>query len=387
MTDVTDESGTEEQIPEPDALELEITAGRRSIATENYPMSIGEFTNLYRDGEVDVHPEFQRFFRWDDEQKSRLIESLLLGIPLPSIFVAQTKTGSWDLVDGLQRISTLLELQGLLLDKDRNPVPQLTLQGTKYLPGLEGRTWDESATTKGLTRAQQIDIKRARLDVQIIKRESSEQAKYDLFQRLNSYGSQLTQQELRSCVLVAINRDFYAFVEELTTRESFAATVPLSERLVEQQYDLELVLRFLVLHNLAEPSQRVLKNFNEFLTSRSVELAEGFPANREELEKVFDGTFDLLAAAGGDVFRKWDATSGSFVGSFLNTSFEVFAFGLGYWLSKGEPHRLDLLGAVREFWSRGDMKNFATGKSTEARLSKYMPQGREILAGPEGISA
>lgn len=374
------ENESDEVEAQPDALEQQIADGRRTIATENYPMSIGEFTNLYRDGEVDVHPEFQRFFRWDVEQKSRLIESILLGIPLPGIFVAQTQTGSWDLVDGLQRISTLLELQGLLKDKDGNPLPQLKLEGTKYLPALEGRTWDEDGSGgDALTRAQQLDIKRARLDVQIIKRESSEQAKYDLFQRLNSYGSQLTQQELRSCILVAANRDFYAFVEDLAARPNFAVTVPLSERLIDQQYDLELVLRFLVLHNLDVPSQRTLKNFNEFLTNQSVELAEGFPTNRSKLESTFDRTFELIAAAGGDVFRKWDSSSGKFVGSFLNTSFEVFAFGLGYLIARDEPYREDLSAAVQEFWSSSDMRNFATGKSTEARLAKYMPRGRELL--------
>lgn len=378
------ESKSDEVQAQPDALEQQIADGRRTIATENYPMSIGEFTNLYRDGEVDVHPEFQRFFRWDEEQKSRLIESILLGIPLPGIFVAQTQTGSWDLVDGLQRVSTLLELQGLLKDKDGQLLPQLKLEGTKYLPALEGRTWDGDSTSGSgaLTRAQQLDVKRARLDVQIIKRESSEQAKYDLFQRLNSYGSQLTQQELRSCILVAVNRDFYAFVEDLTNRPNFKATVPLSERLIDQQYDLELVLRFLVLHSLDVPNQRTLKNFNEFLTNKSVELAEAFPGNKAELESTFDKTFKLIAAAGGDVFRKWDDPSGTFVGSFLNTSFEVFAFGLGYLIARKESYRDDLTAAVREFWSGGDMKNFATGKSTEARLSQYMPKGRELLKKP-----
>lgn len=378
MTD--DGTASDQALPTGDDLEQQITLGRRTIATEHYPMSIGEFTNLYRDGEVDVHPEFQRFFRWDDEQKSRLVESILLGIPLPGIFVAQTEGGSWDLVDGLQRVSTLLELQGLLVGKDGNVLPALELRGTKYLPALEGRTWGAPDETKSLTRAQQLDIKRARLDIQIIKRDSSEQAKYDLFQRLNSYGSQLTAQELRSCMLVAANREFYAFVEELASRPSFTGTVSLSERLVEQQYDLDLILRFLVLHQLDAPSQRTLKNFNEFLTTESVELALAYPGNRENLERIFDATFRAIAAAGADVFRKWDAGRGAFTGSFLNTSFEVFALGLGYRIARDEDWRQDLLVAVREFWSRPDMKNFATGKSTEARLARYMPEGRQIWA-------
>ncbi len=82
-------------MPAPDKLEAEIREARRSISSDGYPMSIGELTNLYRDGELKIRPEFQRFFRWSSVQKSRLVESILLGIPLPSIFVAQTETGTW----------------------------------------------------------------------------------------------------------------------------------------------------------------------------------------------------------------------------------------------------------------------------------------------------
>ena len=84
-------------------LKKEIAKRRQTINTAAYSMSIGELTNLYRDGELDIHPKFQRFFRWSDEQKSKLIESLLLGIPSPSIFVQQRQDGVWDMIDGLQR--------------------------------------------------------------------------------------------------------------------------------------------------------------------------------------------------------------------------------------------------------------------------------------------
>src|SRR5438128_53203 len=97
-------------------LQAEIDSRRKEIKTDSYPMSIGELANLYRDGELDIHPEFQRFFRWSDFQKSRWIESVLLGIPLPSIFVAQREDGVWDVVDGLQRLSTLFQFMGLLRD-------------------------------------------------------------------------------------------------------------------------------------------------------------------------------------------------------------------------------------------------------------------------------
>lgn len=78
------------------SLREEIQEKRKEIVVDAYAMSIGEIVNLYNDEELDVHPEFQRFFRWDDNQKTRLIESILLGIPIPPIFVSQKTNGKWD---------------------------------------------------------------------------------------------------------------------------------------------------------------------------------------------------------------------------------------------------------------------------------------------------
>ena len=109
------------------SLDLEIEARRAEIRSDGYPMSIGELISLYRDEELDIHPEFQRFFRWSEEQKSRLIESILLGIPIPSIFVSQREDGVWDVIDGLQRLSTIFELVGVLKDENGEILPPLTL--------------------------------------------------------------------------------------------------------------------------------------------------------------------------------------------------------------------------------------------------------------------
>ena len=69
-------------------------------------MSFGEIMNLYEDGELVISPDFQRLYRWESYQKSKFIESILLGIPLPPIFVFQDDDNTWELVDGLQRLST-----------------------------------------------------------------------------------------------------------------------------------------------------------------------------------------------------------------------------------------------------------------------------------------
>lgn len=366
----------------PQSLELQIEEVRRTISSDGYPMSIGELTNLYRDGELIIRPEFQRLFRWNSMQKSRLVESLLLGIPLPSIFVAQTETGTWELVDGLQRVSTILQLQGELRDKNGDRQPQIALSGTKYLPDLEGRVWQSNTPEESLTEAQRLDIKRSKIDVKIVKRGSSPEAKFDLFQRLNSFGTPLTAQETRTALVVAISPECFSWLESLAQHPSFIESVALNERLIEERFDLELVIRFLVLH--ARPKELLsltaLRDLPQLLDDEAVALAWSYPGDTERLSKVFKMTFDFIALNGAEiVFRRWDHAQQEFKGSFLLTAFEVFALGIGYQISHGEPHCVDLLNVVRNFWQRPEMRGgFATGRSTERRLVQFIPLGREL---------
>ena len=97
-------------------LKEEIEARASKIYRDSYQMSIGELINLYKDGEMDIHPEFQRVFRWSESQKTKLIESILLNIPIPSIFVSQGEDGVWDVIDGVQRLSTIFQFVGIFKD-------------------------------------------------------------------------------------------------------------------------------------------------------------------------------------------------------------------------------------------------------------------------------
>jgi len=101
---------------------------------------------------------FQRLFRWNIGQKSRLIESLLLGIPLPSIFVFEKESGSWEPIDGLQRISTVLEFMGKLRDPDGGLAPPSILEGTKYLRSLRNAVWEASGLISEVPVAEQEQI-------------------------------------------------------------------------------------------------------------------------------------------------------------------------------------------------------------------------------------
>lgn len=93
-------------------LDQEINTTRNGLSTDRLDMSFGEIISMYERNEIIINPDFQRLFRWDNEQQTRFIESLLLGIPIPPIFVAEISqgddSGKWELVDGLQRVSTVL---------------------------------------------------------------------------------------------------------------------------------------------------------------------------------------------------------------------------------------------------------------------------------------
>lgn len=364
-------------------LEEEITQRRRDIFTDGYAMSIGELTNLYREGEIDVHPEFQRIFRWDDTQKTRLIESLLLGIPLPSIFVAQSENGSWDVVDGVQRLSTILQFQGLLRNDDKELVPPLELEGTQLLPSLAGKVWEDGDNpSRSLTQAQRLDLKRSKLDIKIVKRESSVESKFDLFQRLNSYGSQATPQEVRSCILIGTDPTFYAWLNDLCGDEHFLATLALSDRLIQEQYHVELALRFIIMRTLDDKSITSMGNLGDFLTAAAVELALDASFDRNVEGMAFRKTFRLLDEAGGDfVFKRWNRAKDRFQGAFLNTGFEVIGMGLGYQVDLYDSSiETDVIAKAKEFWSDARYSTgFATGVRADSRMARTIPIGREIF--------
>jgi hypothetical protein len=364
-------------------LEAELKKYRRRIATDAYPMSIGELSNLYRDGELDIHPEFQRIFRWTPEQKTRLIESILLGIPLPSIFVAQNAKGIWDVVDGVQRMSTIFQFMNILKDEDDVPVDAFICKAAPFLKSIEGMSFEPSeGATTSFTPAQRLDFKRARIDVKIIKRESDKRAKYDLFQRLNSYGSLATEQELRNCLLVSMSKKHFEWLEKLAEDEAFKDVLDLPYRLLEERYHMELALRFVVFRKIEETQLKRIGNIGEYLTSSLVELTEYDDKRLDHESKVLHSTFALLKEAGGSaMLRRWDAQTGRTAGSFALTAFEIIAMGIGYY---DAPDRIDveLLQARRaELWQKDEFKSrFSFGLSADQRMRKTIPAGRALFA-------
>jgi Protein of unknown function DUF262 len=238
-------------------------------------MSVGELLSLYRDSEMDIHPEFQRVFRWTLGQKTRFIESLILGIPVPSIFVFQRADGVWEVLDGLQRLSTIFEFFGLLKKEDGALNPPLQLEPTEYLPSLGGKIGSDTSSDSTEFKSILMIIKRAKIPVQILHETTENKVKYELFQRLNSGGSSLSDQETRKCILLMLNRELYDLIERLSEYEHFTNCASISENSENKSYYQELVCRFLVLRKLQNiPAQKLNSDYHGHLTKLLVEFAE-----------------------------------------------------------------------------------------------------------------
>lgn len=368
------------------SLQEEIELQRAQIRTDAYPMSVGEWIALYENNEIDIHPEFQRYFRWTPLQKTRLIESLLLGIPIPPIFVAQRPDGVWDVVDGLQRLSTIYEFVGILLNENGESLRPLILEKTKDLPSFEGKKWDDEYDPENsFTQTQRLFVKRAKIGASIILAGSDSNSKYELFQRLNTGGSPLTDQELRNSMMVSLNSDFYRWMRDLSEDKHFLDCVILTERANIEQYDMELVLRFLVLRKLDKNklTTTAIGDINEFLTDQMVKMAKAKDFNYDEEGRAFRRTFEILAdATGENSFRRYDVNRGKFVGSFLITPFEVVALGIGYNFQRWDNADPTLITErVKRMWRNEEITNSSgSGIRANTRIAKTVVFGRQLFA-------
>jgi hypothetical protein len=362
-------------------LKNEVDKHRKQIRTDGFSVSLGELASMYRDNEVELHPEFQRYFRWSPEQKSRLIESLLLGIPVPSIFVHQRGDGIWDVVDGLQRLSCIFEVMGILKNEKGKKLPPLELKGTKYLPSLDGKVWGANESDpRGLGGELQRLIKRAKLDVRIVLRESDADTKFELFQRLNTGGTPLSGQELRNCLIIMASPETHDWLRVMATYEPFQKCLAVSDRAGEEQYDVELAVRFIVLRCIDEKA--AIRDLGPFLDERIVSMASATDFDRQREETLFKKTFDtLLAGLDERAFRRYDAAKERFLGGFIVSAYEVLALGLGYHFEAARYAPPNVEKVAKALWeNRTFTEGTGMGVRAEKRLRVTLPLGRRLLA-------
>ncbi len=256
-------------------LEDELTKVRNTLSADRLDMSFGELINMYDSEELIIDPNFQRLFRWDVYQRTRFIESILCGIPVPSIFVAEDTKGRWEVVDGLQRISTILSFFGKLKGEKSSENGWEMCEGD-MLTELNEKKIDD------LPLKLQLNIKRSAVRIEAIKWDSRYDMRYELFNRLNTGGSPLTDQEIRNCIFRGKGDHLTDEIKELAKIDLLEELVKPTERQKSQLYLDELVLRFYALLWIEEPK----KNLGEHLTDYMREASE----NRE----IYNGNKELF---------------------------------------------------------------------------------------------
>jgi hypothetical protein len=263
---------------------------RRKVDVDNYDVTLREIIKMVQEKELNRAPDYQRKFRWSNYDESRLIESLFLGLPIPSIFVATNQNGTWELVDGLQRVSTLIHFVSDSPDllKSIGREQPLVLEGLEKLDTFTGKNYAELPT------ALQLQFMKRSLRVTSLSDKSDPDVRFDLFERLNTGGVALSGQEVRACIY---RGPFSKLLRNLAHEHDFSDMLKLQRRRQNDGTKEEFVLRFFALLQRRSSYTGDLKKFlnasmKEF--SKAFNVAEGkrrFHAACSTLRKLIPGQF------------------------------------------------------------------------------------------------
>ncbi|MFK7980977.1 MAG: DUF262 domain-containing protein [Saprospiraceae bacterium] len=210
----------------------------KDISINNYNWSVDYISQLLAKNIINLSPDFQRNFVWDYKRKCRLIESILLGIPVPAFYLAKSGK-TYNVVDGLQRLTTIKQFLN-------NEFP---LKYLEYLNrnqseenNLEGRYFkNEEEKKKGLGDEYEFQLKGTQFNVNVIDGDTPTQVKFDVFRRVNTGGKPLNNQEIRNCMLEEAPRQL---INKLAKSKEFVAATGGSVSTTRMNSQ-ELVMRFI----------------------------------------------------------------------------------------------------------------------------------------------
>lgn len=262
---------------------------QRELVTSVVDYNLGTLADLVQTKAVDLSPEYQRRFRWDPIRQSKLIESFLMNVPVPPIFLNEDKYGQYSVIDGKQRLNTIFEfLRG-----------RLRLTGLEIFSDINDNTFDSLPS-----RLQTVIKTRPTLRAIIILRQSDEDVKFEVFQRLNTGGVQLNPQEIRNSTYtgplnnaildLSVNKQFHKLLG-ITNKDKSA--------IYQEMRDAELVLRYFTFRNTWQDfSGGMKRQMDEYMRNNSHMGESGL----EELKNDFLNTVNVVEAAFGEhSFQRW----------------------------------------------------------------------------------
>jgi len=264
-------------------IQEQLDSNRRSVAFDSYDITLKQLYDMLLEGMIDIAPEYQRHFVWDTTRQSALIESLFLGIPIPSLFMATNADASWEVIDGLQRLTTILNFIG-----DEEELGKTSVQHKKFkLSGLEKLDSMNGLAYEDLPKSMQIMLKTRPLRITVLNDRSDFNVRYDLFERLNTGGVTLHEQEIRNCVFVG---EFNDFIKELSEDEDFRSVVKMTANAERSGSYEELVLRFFAYFEDSDLFVHSVKGFlNDYMEKKTKSFKD-----KKSYKKLFKRTFKGL---------------------------------------------------------------------------------------------
>lgn len=287
------------------------------VRFDTIDLSFGEISSLYKNSELVIQPEYQRLFRWSDDQKSRLVESILLELPIPQIFVIENESGVLELIDGLQRVSSVIQF----MDAPSLKLEPLVLSGCDLVPELNGIDFET------LPLKLRLQLRRSAVRTVIIKRQSQSFLRYEMFKRLNTGGASLSHQEVRNCSarMLEEGTKFYEFIQKLASTSYYKSTTSsISSTDFDQKGDEELVLRYLALKNSMGTYKGSVKDWLDGYMEDVIFKKIEFDYSKEEAE--FKALFGFIDECMADTaFVKWRNSQP--IGSLAPAYFEAVTAG------------------------------------------------------------
>jgi len=360
----SEETGLEFEEPEDRTIGKHSPYDPEKIRVETHQFSLRNILDMIEDEEVDLAPDFQRYQVWSIKQKCRLIESVLLRIPLPTFYFSSDDKGVMQVVDGVQRLTTIYKY---VRDRESFPLSKL-----EYLNEQVGGKTFHNLGTEWVRR-----INKTQITVNIIDPQTPQKVKFDIFKRLNTGGTPLVAQEIRHCMSKKRSRDF---LKRLSTSEEFIQVMPNQIIKHKRMANREMVLRAAAykLHlpdilgepNTMSKSYRQYESLDSFLNDVNDyldnEITDEKMAFLEQIIK--NGLKNAYKLFGSHAFRKWPLGD-NYTYPVNKALFETWTVLLGqYSWEKIEPNKKNVIQKFRTACK--DYSNFNDSISRSTAKSK-----------------